>query len=212
MTTKQEFQHPRFAQMYVKISDRAERLGATDHRRRLLEDLSGRIIEIGSGHGLNFRLYPPAVTEVVAVEPDDTLREIASSAAERGTVPITVVTGHAEALPAADGTFDGAVASLVLCTVPRLPAALAEIARVLRPGAELRFYEHVRSDNAAYGVLQDIMTPIWSRAGGGCHPNRDTPRAIEAAGFVMDDLRRFPFRGLAMQPASAHVIGQAHKP
>jgi hypothetical protein len=82
VTAQREFQHPRFAQMHMKkISDRAERLGATDHRRQLLEELSGRVIEIGSGHGLNFRLYPPAVTEVVAVDPDGTLRELSQQPA-----------------------------------------------------------------------------------------------------------------------------------
>lgn len=116
---------------------------------------------------------------------------------------VTVVAGHADALPAPDGSFDAAVASLVLCSVPDQSSALAELARVLRPGGQLRFYEHVRSGRPVVGRAEDLIAPVWSRLAGGCHPNRDTAAAIRAAGFVIDDVERVPF-GLS------HLLGPAH--
>ncbi|HCT76274.1 MAG TPA: SAM-dependent methyltransferase [Micromonosporaceae bacterium] len=211
MTGSKDFQHPRFARMYLGIAERADRLGGAKHRRRMLAGLTGNVIEVGAGHGRNFAHYPDGVSGVVAVEPDDTLRGRAETAAVRVPLPVTVVVGHADALPAEEAEFDAAVASLVLCTVPRPEHALAEIRRVLRPGGLLRFYEHVRSSNAFYARIQDLVTPIWSRVGGGCHPNRDTVNAIESAGFRIEELDRFPFKPMAFQPAFTHVIGHARK-
>jgi SAM-dependent methyltransferase len=211
MTGTKEFQHPRFAKMYLAMADRADRIGGAAHRGRLLSGLTGAVIEIGAGQGRNFAHYPDTVDSVVAVEPDDTLRGHAEHAAVRAPASITVVVGHADALPAYTGEFDAAVASLVLCTVPRPEHALAEISRVLRPGGVLRFYEHIRSGNPTYGRLQDLLEPIWSRVGGGCHPNRDTVTAIESAGFRIEELDRFPFKPVSYLPAFTHVIGRATK-
>ena len=143
MTTTTDIPRPRFARMYLKAAARADRRGATQHRRALLRDLTGRVLEVGAGNGLNFAHYPPTVTEVVAIEPEPTLRAIAQQAAAGAPVPVTVRAGTADALALADGEMDAAVASLVLCSVPDQARALAELHRVLRPGAELRFYEHV---------------------------------------------------------------------
>jgi len=206
-----DLQHPRFARAYLKLSAVCEARGAASHRGKLLSGLSGRVIEVGAGNGLNFGHYPPAVTEVVAVEPDDLLRAVAERAADEASVPVRVVAGHAEALPAADSSFDAAVASLVLCSVPDQGRALAEIARVLRPGGLLAFYEHVRSAQPVLGWAEDLATPIWRRAAGGCHPNRDTVRAVERAGFVVDVADRFIFRYSPYMPGLAHVIARAHK-
>ena len=170
------FQHPRFARMYERISAESERRGTAQQRDRVLAGLSGRVIEVGAGNGMNFRHYPDTVGEVFAVEPDETLRGLAEQAAENATVPVRVIAGHSTALPVEDGDFDAAVASLVLCSVPNQEAALAEIRRVLKPGGELRFFEHVRSDNPVFGFLEDMITPLWSRIGGGCHPNRTPHR------------------------------------
>ena len=134
---------PRFARMYMRSAATAEERGATDHRRRLLEGLTGTVVEIGAGHGLNFALYPREVSEVVAVEPEPTLRRQAETAAKRANVPIRLLAGVADELPLEDESADAVVASLVLCTVPDQSRAFAEIRRVLRPGGELRFYEHV---------------------------------------------------------------------
>jgi ubiquinone/menaquinone biosynthesis C-methylase UbiE len=179
-------------------------------RVRVITVVVGRVIEIGAGNGQNFPHYPVTVTEVLAVELDDILRAHAQAAAATAPVPVKAAAGHASALPADDGSFDAAIASLVLCSVPSQQQALAEIARVLRPGGQLRFYEHVRSAAPMLGLLQDIIDPVWSRAGGGCHPNRDTTSAIRATGFIIDDLDRFTFKFSPVLPSSARVIGRAH--
>ncbi|MFI5615455.1 class I SAM-dependent methyltransferase [Amycolatopsis sp. NPDC051903] len=206
------FQHPRFARMYERISAESEQRGTAERRDATLAGLAGRVIEVGAGNGLNFTHYPEKVTEVVAVEPEDRLRALAEQAATTVSVPIRVVAGHAGALPAEDGTFDAAVTSLVLCSVADVPAALAEIRRVLRPGGELRFFEHVRSANPAFGLLQDALTPVWSRAGGGCHLNRDTAAAIRAAGFDLQSLDRVYYAPLRFVPPHAHILGRARLP
>lgn len=212
MTDLSAFQHPRFARMYEWISRESERRGTAEHRDRALAGLAGRVIEIGVGNGLNFGHYPNTVTEVLAVEPEDRLRALAQQAARQAPVPVRVVPGHAEELPAADATFDAAVASLVLCSVPRVTGALAEIRRVLTPGGELRFFEHVRSAQPWLGLLQDALTPVWSRAAGGCHLNRDTATAIRAAGFHIEQLDRFCYAPLRFIPAHAHILGRAATP
>ena len=206
------FQHPRFARTYQKISADSERRGTAEHRDRALAGLTGRVIEIGAGNGMNFRHYPPTITEVVAVEPDDTLRELAEQAATTAPVPVHVVAGHADALTFADASFDAAVASLVLCSVPDPGHSLAELRRVLKADGQLRFFEHVRSTNPVIGILQDIITPLWSAAGGGCHLNRNTLTEITAAGFEIDQLDRFAYRPLKFTPSHAHILGRAHRP
>ncbi|MFC7583311.1 class I SAM-dependent methyltransferase [Nonomuraea antimicrobica] len=122
---------------------------------------------------------------------------------------MSVVPGHAEALPADGASFDAAVVSLVLCSVPSQPRALAEIARVLADDGELCFYEHVRSPNPALGLLEDVIVPLWRRLAGGCRPNRDTLRAIERAGFAVSEVDRFTFAPEPPVPALSHVLGRA---
>ncbi|MBA2473175.1 MAG: class I SAM-dependent methyltransferase [Pseudonocardiales bacterium] len=212
MSDLSAFQHPRFAGMYERISVESEQRGTAEHRDRALAGLSGRVIEVGAGNGLNFGHYPGTVTEVLAVEPEDRLRALAEEAAATAPVPVRVVAGHADALPAQDATFDAAVASLVLCSVPDPAGALAEIRRVLRPGGQLRFFEHVRSANPLLGLAQDAITPLWSRVGGGCHPNRDTAAAIRAAGFHVEQLDRFCYAPLRFVPPHTHILGRARTP
>lgn len=206
----QEFQHPWFARVYEKISTAAERAGVGEHRDRLLAGLTGRVVEVGAGNGLNFAHYPDTVTEVLAVEPEDRLRQTAERAASQARIPVRVLRGHADELPIEDGACDAAVVSLVLCSVPDQHRALSEIHRVLRPGGELRFYEHVRSDVALFARMEDLVSPLWSRALAGCHLNRDTAAAIAAAGFTIDTLDRFIFRPSRFV-AQAHILGRADK-
>jgi SAM-dependent methyltransferase len=203
--------HPIFARLFDRLVRKADPQQA-DHRRELLAGLSGRVIEVGAGNGINFANYPPEVTEVVAVEPEAYLRDKAAAAAPGAPVPVTVVDGLADALPVEDASFDAAVASLVLCSVSDQARALAEIARVLKPGGELRFYEHVLSHDAKVARRQNRIEPVWRFCGGGCHPNRDTPAAIEAAGFHIERCRRFPFKpGPLMTVVEPHVIGLARR-
>jgi ubiquinone/menaquinone biosynthesis C-methylase UbiE len=205
--------HPFFARLYLRGSPKAEERGQAEHRRETLAGLSGRVLELGAGNGLNFAHYPPTVREVVAVEPEPTLRAAATEAASETAVPVRVVDGIADALPAADGEFDAAVASLVLCSVPDQAAALGELRRVLRPGGELRFYEHVQARGqpaAAFFTLADRT--LWPLLLGGCHPTRHTGDAIAAAGFEIESCRRFGFRPAPVAPNIPHILGRARRP
>jgi SAM-dependent methyltransferase len=213
MTTT-DIPRPRFARMYLKAAARADRRGATQHRRALLQDLSGRVLEVGAGNGLNFAHYPPTVTEVIAIEPEPTLRTIAQQAAAGAPVPVTVRDGTADALPQADGEMDAAVSSLVLCSVPDQARALAELRRVLRPGGELRFYEHVIARCQPMRTILQVAdhSGLWPAIGGGCHPARDTGAAIGAAGFTIERCERFGFRASALEPSVPHILGVARRP
>ena len=199
--------------MYMRSAASAEERGATDHRRRLLDGLRGTVVEIGAGHGLNFALYPPEVTEVVAVEPEPTLRRQAQSAADSASVPIRVLAGVADELPLEDESADAAVASLVLCTVPDQQRALAELRRVLRPGGELRFYEHVIPRCQPKRVLFQAIdrSGIWPAVAGGCHAARDTTEAIMQAGFDIEEIERFGFSANRFQPLVPHILGTARR-
>jgi ubiquinone/menaquinone biosynthesis C-methylase UbiE len=155
-------------------------------RRTLLDGLRGRLIEVGSGDGRSFEHYPPEVESVIAVEPDPAARAAAAERAKAAAVPIEIVDGVAEALPADDRSFDAAIVMGVLCSVPSPPAALAEIRRVLKHGGELRFWEHVRSRNTVFRWLQRVLDRLfWTQALGGCRTTRDTEAAIRAAGFEL---------------------------
>jgi SAM-dependent methyltransferase len=212
MTTT-DIPRPRFARMYLKAAARADRRGATEHRRRLLQGLDGRVVEIGAGNGLNFAHYPLTVTEVVAIEPEPTLRAIAQQAAAGAPVPVSVHAGTADALPLADGEMDAAVASLVLCSVPDQTRALVELHRVLRPGAELRFYEHVIARCQPMRTILQVAdhSGVWPAIAGGCHPARDTGAAMEPAGFTIERCERFGFRASALEPSVPHILGIARR-
>jgi ubiquinone/menaquinone biosynthesis C-methylase UbiE len=205
--------HPVFARIYARVGKAAEAKGGAAHRDELLAGLTGQVIEVGAGNGLNFRHYPTSVTEVVAVEPESYLRERAEEAAKDASVPITVVDGAADHLPADDASFDAGVASLVLCSVDDQAAALAELRRVIRPGGELRFYEHVISDRPRLARVQRALDrTIWPIVGGGCHASRDTLAGIEAAGFTIEESRNFEFRPAPAIPTAPHILGVARRP
>lgn len=206
--------HPIFARFFARLSVKAEAAGQGEHRRELLAGLSGRVIELGAGNGLNFSYYPSSVAEVVAVEPESYLRELAIEAASAAPVPVRVVDGVADRLPVEASSFDAGVASLVLCSVPDQGRALAELFRVIRPGGELRFYEHVRGRSPGLARLQRSLDAfVWPRVGGGCHASRDTGAAIEQAGFAIETCRRFPFRpSPLLYPVTPHILGVARRP
>ncbi|MBD0421417.1 class I SAM-dependent methyltransferase [Streptomyces sp. NPDC052309] len=207
--------HPVFARYYARVSVAAEtRMGMGRVRGRLLAGLSGRVIEIGAGNGLNFAHYPGTVSEVVAIEPERVLRKLAVEAALRAEVPVDVVPGAAEALPVKSEAFDGAVVSLVLCSVRDVQRSLGELRRVLRPGGEVRFFEHGRGGGRLMTLTQRTLDrTVWPRVTGGCHVSRDPVAALRAAGFELGPYRRvrMPETGPTL-PTSYCVLGTAWRP
>jgi ubiquinone/menaquinone biosynthesis C-methylase UbiE len=209
----EEVRHPLFARLYLRMTSGRMGRGEIEHRRKLLTGLSGRVIEVGAGGGLNFEFYPREVESVLAVEPEPTMREAAVEAAAKAPVEVQVVEGVAASLPAEDAAFDAAVCSLVLCSVSDQRRALAELRRVIRPGGELRFYEHVAAERPAGLRLQRFAdATFWPRVSGGCHMARDTVAAIGAAGFEVDDHERFGYSPGPPVPALPHVLGIARRP
>ena len=213
MTTATDIAKPRFARMYMKVAETADGRGASDHRDRLLAGLNGTVVEVGAGHGLNFAHYPAAVTQVIAIEPEPTLRATAEAAARKAPVPVRVLPGVADALPVDDGSADAAVASLVLCSVPDQQRALGELRRVLKPGGELRFYEHVVPNCQPKRAIAQAVdrSGLWPKISGGCHPARDTTTAIEQAGFEIEAIERFGFAAQRFEPLMPHILGMARR-
>lgn len=205
--------HPIFARCYARTSGLMER-GLAEYRRTLLRDLSGRAIEVGAGNGMNFAYYPSTVTQVIAVEPEPHLRRIAEQNAASATTPITVIDGLAAALPTEDNSCDAAVASLVLCSVPDPDLALAEMFRVVKPGGHLRFLEHVRSPRPLRQRVQKALdATVFPFLAGGCHCGRDTTRAIERAGFVIQQVDRLSTADTGLPfPVSPQILGTATRP
>ncbi|WEO98788.1 class I SAM-dependent methyltransferase [Streptomyces sp. FXJ1.172] len=207
--------HPLFARFYTRCSVAAETgLGLAAVRERLLAGLSGRVIEIGAGNGLNFARYPAAVAEVVAIEPEPLLRKLALEAALRAQVPVDVVPGAAEALPVKSEAFDAAVLSLVLCSVRDVTRSLAEVRRVLRPGGEVRFFEHGRGGGRVMTLTQRALDrTVWPVLFGGCHVSREPIAELREAGFELGPHRRLslPEKGPKL-PTSYGVLGVAWRP
>ena len=201
--------HPLFARCFDRLSWLMEP-EAAPHRGQMLAGAGGRVLEVGAGNGMNFRHYPATVDEVVALEPESYLRARAQAAAREAPVPVSVRDGVAGELPLEDRSCDAAVASLVLCSVSDQLRALAELRRVLRPGGQLRFFEHVRSDDTRKARVQTWLdrSGVWPRLGGGCHCARDTVDAITAAGFHVERLAQVMV-GPAWVVTNPYVVGVA---
>jgi ubiquinone/menaquinone biosynthesis C-methylase UbiE len=158
-----------------------------EERRQLLAAAEGVTIEVGAGTGLNLEHYPEAVTRLVLAEPDRHMRRRLRQRVDAVGRAAEVVEASAEQLPFPDSTFDTAVVTLVLCSVPHQEAALAEIGRVLKPDGRLLFIEHVRSDDPKLAKRQDRIRPIYNLVG--CNPNRDTLAAIEASALRVESVK-----------------------
>ncbi len=171
------------------------------------------MIELGAGSGANFAHYPASVSEVTAVEPEPYLRERARLAATGAAPDISVEPGDADSLPGDAASFDAGVVALVLFSVPDQQRALAELFRVIRPGGELRFYEHVVSHSPLEARLQRAAdATFWPRIAGGCRLARDTTTAIERAGFAIEQCERFAFSPASYLPSDPHILGIARRP
>ena len=204
-------QQSRFARHLERRELRRPDPGARELRRRLLVGLRGRVLEVGAGDGRSFEHYPAEVSQVLAVEPDATARAAAVERAREAGVPIEIIDGLADALPAEDGSFDAAVVMGVLCSVPDPAAALGELRRVLAPGGQLRFWEHVCSRNVFFRGLQRAADRLfWTRSLGGCETTRDTEAAIRSAGFEIETLERgFHSSSLLTITSAPYVLGIA---
>jgi ubiquinone/menaquinone biosynthesis C-methylase UbiE len=175
-----------FAVVYDPSLAVGELAGMRRRRRRLLAAARGRVVELGAGTGLNLRHYPDGLETLVLVEPDAAMRRRLERRVRRSGRAAQVVDASAERLPLADHSVDTIVSTLVLCTVDQPQRALEEIARVLAPGGELLFVEHVRADSPRLARWQDRLSSPWRRFACGCRCNRATIELMRAHGFELE--------------------------
>lgn len=166
-------EHPLVARLYDPVMAVAERTMMPPHREYLASDLSGRVLEVGSGTGAMFPYFVDQDIDLHAIEPDPHMRTQAQDRARELGLDVEILDAGAESLPYDDDSFDAVVSSLVFCTVPDHEVGLSEVARVLAPGGEFRFLEHVRGDGTV-GHVHDLLAPGWHAVAGGCHLNRET--------------------------------------
>jgi ubiquinone/menaquinone biosynthesis C-methylase UbiE len=181
--------HKLFAAMYDRVIASVEKKTLARRRASLLGGLTGRVLDVGAGTGVNLPYFASA-SLVVLAEPDGAMRAKITPKLQQARVPVELSDAPAEALPFPDGHFDAAVCTLVLCTVPDPAAALAEIRRVLAPGGTLVVLEHVRGAGRLAKVQQGIG-PVWTKLAAGCVLTRDTKAALEQAGFTLVEYEAF---------------------
>ena len=185
-----------FATLYDPLLWAGERAGMRARRRDLLALARGRTLELGSGTGLNLPFYPGDLEELILTEPSGPMRARLERAAGRGERSVTILDAPAERLPVDDASLDTVVSTLVLCTVDDPAAVLDEVGRVLRPGGQLLFLEHVRSDSAWLAAWQDRLERPWHRFAEGCRCNRATEQLIGAAGFSIEQRSEETWRAM----------------
>jgi ubiquinone/menaquinone biosynthesis C-methylase UbiE len=179
-----------FPALYDHMMKKVERDTMHAHRRALLADARGDVLEIGGGTGANLEFYGEGVRSLTITEPEQPMiKRLEPRIAERAP-HARFLRAPAEDLPFEDASFDVAVSTLVLCTVDDQPRALRELRRVVRPGGRLVFVEHVRADDPKLARLQDRMHRLNVRVGHGCHCNRPTLDTIRSAGFEVTQLHR----------------------
>lgn len=175
--------------------------------------LVGRVVEIGFGSGLNLSYLPPGVAEVAAVEPADVGWELSASRRRHSDVPVERSGLDGQALAEPSGTFDSALVTFSLCSIPDPAAALAEVRRVLRPGGRLHFLEHGLAPDAGVARWQRRIDPVQRRLFAGCHLSRDVAALVGAAGLVVEDLRREYLPGPSIaRPWTYGYLGRAVSP
>jgi len=179
-----------FPKWYDTLMSPLEKRGFQTIRKNLVSKAEGKVLEIGSGTGLNFPYYEKA-DEVIAIEPQSLIRQQSHVRARISRVPINVISAGAEELPFPENSFDTVVGTLVLCTISDPLKALEEIRRVCKPEGKVLWFEHVRINDSILGSLQDWLTPVWKRLCDGCHLNRNTLELMKQAGFKIIRIERF---------------------
>jgi SAM-dependent methyltransferase len=185
-----------FAVLYDPFVWVGERTGLREHRKTLLSHAHGWTLEIGGGTGLNLPHYPDGIDELVLAEPDAAMRSRLNKRLARGGRRARLVDAPAERLPFPSASVDTVVSTLVLCTVDAPDVALREIARVLRPGGQLLFLEHVRSESPTLARWQDRLAGPWRRFARGCRCNRATAELITTCGFDLEQTSGTSWRGM----------------
>lgn len=182
-------------------------------RARACEGMSGTVVELGFGSGLNISVYPPGVTDVIGVEPSDLAWRLSEQ--RRTTSAVTITRGDLDGqrLSLPDEHADAVLSSLTLCTIPDAPLALAEARRVLRPGGTLHFFEHGIAPDAGVRRWQRRLEPLQKRVFDGCHLTRPIDELVEGSGLVIESLERSygPFPKI-MRPWGFGYLGRARKP
>ena len=180
-------------------------------RRRVRRGLAGDVVEIGFGSGLNVPFYPASVTRVAAVEPSDTSWRLAARRVRAASVPLQRSGLDGQSLPFGDGSYDAALSTWTLCTVPDAAAALAEVRRVLKPGGTLHFLEHGLAPDEQVRRWQRRLEPLQKRLVGGCHLTRPIADLVTAAGFTITELDVFYEQG-TLKATGADSLGVAVTP
>ncbi|MCF6387086.1 class I SAM-dependent methyltransferase [Mycobacterium sp. MBM] len=206
-----DMDNPFFARLWKTLSGH-EPETLRQLRTANLAGLAGRVLEVGAGTGTNFALYPAAVTEVIALEPERRLAEVARHAAAAAPVPVTVSTATIEEFDT-DERFDAVVCSLVLCSVDDPDAVVHQLYSMIKPGGQLRYLEHVAGVGVRARLQKVADATVWPRLLGNCHTHRNTEATIAAAGFSVQDARRDQtLPGWLPLPVSEVAIGRAVRP
>jgi ubiquinone/menaquinone biosynthesis C-methylase UbiE len=184
---------------------------AREQRVRVCEGLAGEVVEIGFGSGLNVPFYPAAVTRVAAVEPADVGWKLAGKRVRTTTIPVQRSGLDGQSLPFPDDSFDAAVSTWTMCTIPDVAAALRELRRVLKPGGELHFVEHGLAPDASVRHWQHRLEPIQKRVFGGCHLTRPVVDLVTGAGFTITQLDVYYEEG-SPKFLGANSLGVAQSP
>lgn len=203
--------NPFFARLWMAMSGHEP-----ESLRRLrvanLAGLTGRVLEVGAGTGTNFAHYPAGVTEVIALEPERRLAEVARQAAASAPVPVIVSTAAIEEFESQE-SFDAVVCSLVLCSVDDPEGVVRQLYSILKPGGELRYLEHVAGVGVRATLQKVADATVWPRLLGNCHTHRNTEASIAAAGFTVDGSRREQtLPAWVPVPVSEFAIGRAVRP